>query len=62
LDIAVMTSFDLSDPKATSSAVLRRMAVWHWLLFAYYCVAGMPCILDLVERSMDAIRHSGIVH
>jgi len=57
-----MTSFDLSRLKATSNLVLRRMVVWHGLLLAYYCVAVVPCILDVVDRSADAIRYSGIIH
>jgi hypothetical protein len=57
-----MTSFDLSHLKATLNLALRRMAVWHGLLFAYYCVAVVPCILDFVDRSADAIRYSGIIH
>ena len=52
----------MSHLKATLNLALRRMAVWHGLLFAYYCVAVVPCILDFVDRSADAIRYSGIIH
>jgi len=48
-----MTGFGLQHLHAT----LRRIEVWHGLLFAYYCVAIAPCVLDLVDRSANVMHH-----